>query len=173
MDRQSFRYAAVLAAVCLLWSTGSPVQAAKVQVPAGQEVKVSFDPSLVVSSGSLVTGVPVLIRLAEPITVAGEVIVEAGARGTASVKESVRAGRGGKPGKLVIEFIDLEPKGKWKPIGADRIRIEGSVERTGKGRKLLSYLFIFGLFIKGTQAELPADSVYVARLAENVLFTDE
>jgi len=106
--------------------------------------------------------------LAEPIVVGGEVIVEKGAQGTAVIGEVEKAKRAGKPGRITVEFVDLAAKGPYEIVGEDRIKLSGTEEAKGKSRKTLSYLFIFGLFIKGTQGEIPTNQVYTARIAEDV-----
>jgi hypothetical protein len=145
------------------------VFAGKVRLDAGTPVKVKFDPNVKVSSGSSVEGVPVRILLAEPITMGGQVIVEAGAEGTATVKKVQKNGRGGKPGYISVEFASLGSKGEFKAAGDGRIKLAGVAEDKGKGKKTLSYLFIFGLFIKGGQGEMDPGQVYTATIAENVL----
>ncbi len=151
----------------------APVHAAKVQLPEGTAIKVKFDPSVTISSGESVAGVPILIRLAEPITIAGQVIVDEGATGTAEIVEVEKAARGGKPGKISVKFVDLETKGVFKAPDDGRIKLSGLVEGKGKGKKTLSYLFIFGLFIKGGQGELPTNQIYTATVAESIILESE
>ncbi len=157
--------------VALLLVSGA--YAAKVQVPEGTEVKIKFPSSIKISSGELGTGVPLLFSLAEPVSVGGKVIIEKGAEGTAVVKESVRSGKGGKPGKIVVEFVDLEAKGAFKTLDDSRLKLVGEVSAEGKGKKLLSYLFIFGLFIKGGQGELSNTDIYTAQVAESVILEEQ
>jgi hypothetical protein len=164
------RFSVIVLVVMLLVSAA---YAAKVQVPEGTEVKIKFPSSIKISSGELGTGVPLLFSLAEPISVGGKVIIEKGAEGTAVVKESVKNGRGGKPGKIVVEFVDLATKGAFKTLDDSRIKLVGEVSAEGKGKKLLSYLFIFGLFIKGGQGELSNKDVYTAQVAESVILEEQ
>jgi len=46
--------------------------------------------------------------------------------------------------------------------------LSGTKETKGKGKKLLSYLFIFGLFIKGSDAVIPTNVMYSVKVAESV-----
>jgi len=162
----------LLVVVLCLFFAGA-VQAAKVQVPAGTEVKVKFDSRAAVNSGDAVAGVPILIELAEPITIGGKIIVEEGAKGTAVVSEVKKAGKGGKPGNIKVEFVDLEPKGLFKAPEGAKIKLAGTAEGKGKGKKTLSYLFIFGLFIKGTQGELSTTQAYPATVADNIILESQ
>ena len=144
------------------------VSAATIQLQRGTEVKIKFATAIKVSSGNLAKDVPVQFVLAEPIIIGGETLVEAGATGTAKVVDVQKAGKGGKPGYIKIAFVDLEPKGVYQSADKAKIKLSGEVENKGKGKKFLSYVFIFGLFIKGGQGEIPANAVHVAKVAESI-----
>ncbi|UCC43987.1 MAG: hypothetical protein JSU65_12880 [Candidatus Zixiibacteriota bacterium] len=150
----------------------STALAAKVQIPEGTEVKVKFPANLKISSGVIGEGIPLLFYLHEDITIGGKVIVEKGAEGTASVTESVKASKPGKPGKITLEFVDLAPKGPFNTLDESRIKLTGSITEEGGGKKILSYLFIFGLFIKGGQGEISPEQIYTATVAESVILED-
>jgi len=122
-----------------------------------------------ISSGELSKDVPLLIYLAEPIKIGNTTIVEEGAQGTAKVVDVKKAGKGGKPGYIKVAFVDLETKGEYRSPDNSRIKLEGEIENAGKGRKTLSYLFIFGLFIKGKQGVINPDVVYNAKVAESII----
>ncbi len=143
--------------------------AGKLQLPQGTEIKVRFAADAKINSGASVPGDVVAIELAEPITLAGQVIVDKGATGTAVVDEVKPSGRGGKPGYITVKFAELIPSGAFKVVGDGKIMLSGVAEGEGKGKKTLSYLFIFGLFIKGGQGEIVAGQTYTATIAENVL----
>jgi hypothetical protein len=155
--------------IILLIGLGTVVNAGKVEIPDGQEVKIKFDSQMPISSGTATPGVPLLIHLAEPIEIGDVVIVEKDAIGTATVAEVEKAGKGGKPGRIKVEFTDLEPKGEYSSPDKEKIKLSGSIESKGKGKKLLSYLFIAGLFIKGNQGVINADSIYTATVIEPIL----
>ncbi|UCE23453.1 MAG: hypothetical protein JSU74_09110 [Candidatus Zixiibacteriota bacterium] len=146
--------------------------AAKVQVPEGTNISVKFPASIKISSGEMSEGIPLLFELATPVEIGGKVIVAKGATGTAVVKESVKAKKGGKPGKITIEFVELAPSEPWKAVDGSNIKLKGSVTAEGKGKKTLSYLFIFGLFIKGGQGEIPSGQIFTATVAESVILQD-
>ena len=145
--------------------TVSNVEAGKIQLSEGTEVKVSFGLDQKLTSAKLMKDLPLPIVLAEPVVIGGKTVIEEGAVGQAKILEIKAAGKAGKPGYLKIGFIEIEPKGEYKTADGSKIPLTGEIEAKGKGRKLLSYLFIFGLFIKGSQAELPAGQTYTATVA--------
>jgi len=147
--------------------------AGKVMIPEDTKIAIKFPSTMKISSGKVSQGVPLAFELVRPIEIGGKVIVEKGARGTAVVKESVKAKRGGKPGKITVEFTELMPAGSFKSPDGAAIKLKGSVTANGKGKKTLSYLFIFGLFIKGGQGEIPTDKYYEASVAESIILDDQ
>jgi hypothetical protein len=143
--------------------------AAKVQLVEGETVKVKFASGMEISSGRVQTGIPLLIYLAEPVIIGGKTIIEKGAE----VLEVKKASKPGKPGYIKIGFVELRPKGEYNTIGESKIKLAGEAEAEGKGKKLLSYLFIFGLFIKGGQAALPTNKIYSAKIAETIIMSSD
>ena len=165
-----YRPIAILTYIALLTIMGVvSVQAATIGLTKGTEVKARFTTTTKISSGALNKDVPVLFTLAEPVVIGGKTIVEAGAQGNAKVVEVKKAGGGGKPGYIKVAFVDLGPKGEYATAEGAKIKLAGEIENKGKGKKLLSYLFIAGLFIKGGQGEIQADSVYTAQVAETIV----
>ncbi|MCU0640450.1 MAG: hypothetical protein MUF59_11380 [Candidatus Krumholzibacteria bacterium] len=162
---------AILAALAILAMAAVPaaVFAAKVIVPEGTEIKVRFDSAAKVDSGKLEKGASVKIVLAEDIKIGGKTIVEKGAGGTAVVEDAVKASRPGDPGKIKITFADLETKGDYKAALNGKIRLAGSVSDEGGGRKIISWIFILGLFIKGGQGEIDTALDYTATIAESII----
>ena len=165
----SKKYVPVLITVflCLMMST---VQAGKIQIPDGTEVQMIFDPNMRITSKNVTAGIPLLVNLYAPIEIGGVVVVEKGAVGTAEVVEVETAGKAGKPGYIKIKFVDLEPKGDFQPLdeGA-KIKLAGEVEKKGKGKKLLSLILGFGLFISGGQGEIDTSLPYTATVAESII----
>jgi hypothetical protein len=143
--------------------------AGKVQLTKDTQLKVKFDSPKRISSGSLQKGEDVAIYLAEDFKIGGETIIEAGAKGTAKVKEVVKASRPGKPGKIAISFVSLGSKGAYKAAGGKEIKLTGSIGDDGGGRKILSWLFILGLFIKGGQGQIDTALEYPATVAETII----
>jgi len=149
------------------------IQAGKVQIPEDTEVKVKFDPGMKISSKLLQPGIPLLIYLAEPVEIGGKVIIEEGAMGKAEVLEVKGASKPGKPGYLKVAFVDIKPKGEYNTLDSAAIKLKGEVESEGGGKKLLSWLFIFGLFIKGGEATLPSDAIYTVQIGETVRLSND
>lgn len=144
------------------------IQAGTIEVPKGKEVKLKFPSDIKITSGNVTKGIPIVCYLAQPIVIGGVTIIEEGAQGTATVAEVVKPSKPGKPGKIKIEFTGLDAKGEYKFLTEDKIKLTGAAEAEGKGKKLLSYIFIFGLFIKGGNAVIPTNVVYTAQVAESI-----
>lgn len=160
----------IFVVVCLIVVLAAPLAyAGKVQLPEGKEIKVRFDPKMKISSGNLEKGVPLQIYLMEPIEIAGVVIVPKDAPGTAVVADVKKAGKPGKPGMIKIEFTELEPTGDFKSTDGEKIKLSGTIEKKGGGKKLLSYLFIFGLFIKGGEGTIDPNGIYTATVKEGII----
>lgn len=149
------------------------VFAGKIMIPKDTKVMVRFDPNMNINSKTTSAGIPLLINLAQPIEIGGVTVVEKGAAGTATVVEAKKAGRGGKAGYIKIEFNDLEAKGDFRLPEGEKIKLTGSVEAKGKGKAILSWLFILGLFIKGGQGEISTSQFYEATVAENIILESE
>lgn len=159
-----------LVALILVACTGAAT-AAGIQLPKGSKAIVQFDPNSTVSSAKFAEGDKVPVYLVEPIVMGGVTLVEEGAMGTAVVTSAKSAGKGGSPGKLQLAFESINPKGPYVPLELNTVPVEGTTpEYKGKGKKLLSYLLIFGLFISGGQAEVPADATFEVQVTENVRF---
>lgn len=149
-------------------------QAATFQLPAGTEVKVRFNPDTKISSGDLEVGAKLALSLAEPIMVGDVLLVAAGAAGSAVVSEVEKASAPGKPGKIVVEFVDLGTRGGYRTVDGAPLKLGGKIEQAGKGKKLLAYVTIVGiLLIKGGQGEVPTDGTYTATIAETVVLQSD
>jgi len=138
-------------------------------LPESTLVKVKFEPATPIKSNSVKVGTTIPILLEEDVKIADVTIIERGAKGTAVVKEVVKPSRPGEPGAIVVSFVDLKPKGSYKPKGGGPIKLAKDVTIEGHGRRLLSWLFIFGLFIKGGQAEIDAALPYTAMVGEGII----
>lgn len=168
MNKNRLRGCLVSMAVLLSAVFASVAQA--IELPAGTKIEIVIE--LEVSSKHFAPNDQIPIRLHGAIEVGGIVLVEDGAKGAARVKSVQPAGKRGKPGRIEVDLVELEPKGAYKAEGDKRIAItsvDGPIMAEGKGRKILSYLFIFGLFIKGTEAVIPADKPFPATIAEDIM----
>jgi hypothetical protein len=161
----------ILLAACIMLS--GDVYTKTMVIPESTQVYVRFDPNMIISSGKLQPGIPLLIYLDKPIVIAGEVLVEAGAQGKAEVLEVKANSTPGKPGSIKVGFTEISPKGAFTTSEGGSIKLTGEYEATGKKQKLLSYIFIFGLFIKGTQAKINTNAVYEAYIKETVIMQSE
>ncbi|MEE9443257.1 MAG: hypothetical protein V3V99_11400 [candidate division Zixibacteria bacterium] len=142
---------------------------ATLQLPQGTDVKLKFAPGIKISSGNMSADVPIICYLAEPIQIGGKTVVEEGAQAMAKVAEVKPAGKGGKGGYIKVEFIEFETKGEYNTVDGSKIKLTGYIDNTGKNKKTLSYLFIFGLFIKGSQGEINTASIYTVKTAGNTI----
>jgi hypothetical protein len=162
----------VILTLILIFGSLKVADAGEVLLPDSLEIKVKFDSTLQISSGKLVKGAPIAIHLAEPIDIGGVIIVEKGASGTAVVSDVVKAGKGGKPGQIKVDFTELEPKGEYMTEDSSKIKIFGSVEHKGKKKGIFPYLF-FILLVKGGEAQIKTDSVYTAITAESIMMSND
>lgn len=171
MRSENYGNRSLFTALCLIFIIvfmSLSVSAGVVEIGKGKEVKLKFPAGIQITSGNVTPGIPIVCYLAEPIIEGGVVVVEEGAQATASVVSAEPAKKGGKPGKIKLEFISLDPKGEYKLVTEPKIKLGGTIEKEGKGKKFLSYLFIFGLFIKGGQGSIATDMIYTVKVAESV-----
>ncbi len=142
---------------------------ADIELPQGHEVEIVFSQD--VSSKYVAPGDLVPIRLNAPIEIGGFTVVREGTPGSARVKSVEAAGRRGKPGSIVVELLELESDGNYEAEGDKKIMLKAvdDISAEGKSKKLLSWLLIFGLFIKGSQGEIPADQPFKAEIAEDIV----
>ncbi|MFH1686362.1 MAG: hypothetical protein ABIE70_02430 [bacterium] len=161
---------AVVILVALAAFVRPTTMAADFMVPSGTEIQVVFEQD--VSSKYVEPGDLVPIRLSQAIDIGGTVVIDEGAKGSARVKSVKPAGRGGKPGRVEIELLELTAGSGFESVGNKNITIagkDGSIIAEGKGKKTLSWLFIFGLFIKGGQGVIGADQPMTAVVADDII----
>lgn len=147
---------------------------AAVQLPAGMEIKVEFIQD--VSSKYVKPGDLAPIKLVEDISVGGITLVKAGAMGTARVVKVEKAGKPGKPGSLELQLAEIDMEGAYKTVDGAKIQLEavdGPIIVKGKSKKTMSYIFIFGLFIKGTDGVIPAGHMVAAKVKSDVMIVVE
>ncbi|UCD17496.1 MAG: hypothetical protein JSV44_00890 [Candidatus Zixiibacteriota bacterium] len=148
---------------------------ADIELPAGTQTKIEFVQDI--SSKFVKPGDIAPIRLLEPITVGGVVLVKEGAMGSARVVSAESAGKGGKPGEIELELIELEPNGYYKAADDKKIQIEThdgqTIKARGKGKKTLSYIVFFGLLIKGGEGIIPAGQPIPVKVKEDIMIVLE
>ncbi|RKX26918.1 MAG: hypothetical protein DRP45_02295 [Candidatus Zixiibacteriota bacterium] len=145
------------------------VSQAQIKLQKGTEISVAFKQD--VSSKYLAPGQEIPIAVTEDVIIGGVVLIKAGAEGKAMVKSVEPAGKGGKPGTISVELGELESGSGFKSLEDKGIKLEGidgAIEAKGKGKKTLSYIFIFGLFIKGGEGLILADTPIKAIVKEDV-----
>lgn len=144
-----------------------PITTRTVRLPAGTQIEIELVDGL--SSKTSQIAERFAIRLAEPISVDGSVVLASGATGEGEVIDVAAAGINGKQGKLNISarYLDLDGR---------RVRIRGmALISTGTSRVdlatgmlLVPYVGLATVFVRGGNIELPAGTRATARLAEDV-----
>lgn len=177
MDRRRIRRT-MNRAICLLGLglllTAQMGHAATFQLPAGTEIKLKFNADAKINSGAMETGTKLAVTLEEPIMIGEVLLVAAGASGTAVVGEVEKASAPGKAGKIVVEFTELGTRGGYRTVDGAPLKLAGKVEKVGKGKKILAYVTIVGIFlIKGGQGEIDTREVYTATIGETVVLQSD
>lgn len=155
---------------CLIaFAVSGVVNAATIQILEGTPVKLKFKKDLKITSGAFKKNDIIPVTLDQPIDMNGIILVGAGAEGQARVVEVEKAKRGGKPGSIKIEFVEIKPNGKFNLSEGDAINLKGGqIEATGKKKGFWPYCF-FKFILKGGEAEIETDKVYEVEVAETVL----
>jgi len=170
MKKIKKQLAVIILAAFTFFTFAPVVMAGKIQLPEGTEVKIRFAQDITVSSKALSQDSEVPIMLEEPISIGGEVVVEAGAQGKAVVVEIKENKAPGKPGYIKVAFKELTPKGGYMAANEGTIPLSGEVDAEGKGQSLLAYITLIGiLLIKGTPGEIDTDQVYTANVSETIM----
>jgi hypothetical protein len=169
MMRKRFIPSVLLSALCGF--AFSAVSHAAIELPGGTEVVVVFQQE--VSSKYVKPGDMVPIRLQGDITVGGITVVKDGCPGNARVKNVEKAGKPGKAGRVEVDLVELTPNGSYTPEKQGQtIKLEavhGTITAKGKGKALMSWIFIFGLFIKGGEGVIPADLPFAAKVKDDIM----
>jgi len=174
------RTALLIAALCLVLA--APGEAALAQqptrtaaarrccrVPAGTVMMVELAEP--VSTKTHKTGDTFAIRLAEPVVVQGQIVLEAGTMGVGEVTDVSKPGFGGKAAKLVLSVRSLTtPGGADLPLkglqlwaaGKDRATAAAALGLGGIG---FAPLGLAGIVMHGGDATLPAGARATAKLA--------
>lgn len=144
-----------------------PAATTTIRIPAGTPIEIELVDGL--SSKTSRIADRFAIRLAEPISIDGKVVLAGGGTGQGEVIDVAAAGINGKQGKLNVSarYLDLD---------GHRVRIRGmALITTGKSRVdlasnmlLVPYVGMATLFVRGGDIVLPAGTRATARLAEDV-----
>jgi hypothetical protein len=138
------------------------------RVPAGTVVMIELAEPI--STKTHKTGDTFAIRLAEPVVVRGQIVLQAGATGVGEVVDASKPGFGGKAAKLVLGARSITGPGR------QALRLKGlQLSAAGKGRAgaatalgIGGIVFlpagIAGLAIHGGDVALPAGTQATAKL---------
>lgn len=137
----------------------APGEAAAPALPLGAHVQLEFVNAM--SSETAIAGQEIALRLAEPITVDGAVIVPAGTPGVGVILNVQANGIAGRPGLITAaaRYLDFD---------GEHIGLEGMIAGgAGENRVLLSRAVggIVGALIRGQEFEIAAGERVSARLA--------
>lgn len=138
-----------------------------IRIPAGTAVLIELTEAL--SSRTSQQEQPFGLRLAEPIVIDGREVVPAGATGGGEVIDAHPSAFGGRQGRLIIS-------GRFVEINGQRARIRGmQITAAGEDRgntalavSMIPYAGVAGIFIQGSNIEIPAGARGTARIAEDV-----
>jgi len=138
------------------------------RVPAGTVVMVQLAEP--VSTKTQKTGDTFAIRLAEPVVVRGQIVLQAGAKGIGEVTDAAKPGMGGKGAKLVLSARSLAgPNGTQLPLKGLQLSVNGkghakAAIALGLGGIGFAPLGLAGIIMRGGDAELPAGTEATAKL---------
>ena len=137
---------------------------ARLQVPAGTELAFEMVDSL--SSKTSQRGDRFSLKLTEPLTLDGHVLVPAGALAVGEVVHADRAKAGGQAGELVLAARYLEWDGQQLPLRAFRTGLGRN--RTDTAMGVMIAAGFAGFLVRGGQIEIAAGSPITATLREAV-----
>lgn len=139
----------------------APARAANV-VPKNTPIVVEF-PSLV-TTRTAVRDEMFDLKLSEPVTLNGAVVMPAGTAGKGQVVDVGKPGMGGKPGKLVLAARYLELDGRKIPIKALTVNMTAR-DQGGQAVAVGVAVGIVGLAVQGGHMEVAAGTKATAKLA--------
>lgn len=142
----------------------APAPAATTMLRSGTAVTLRTLEELTTEGKMLKVGRRFNLELAEPVSVNGQVVIPAGARGVGEVTEVRNKGMWGKSGGINARLVSLN-------AGDRTIRITGTIDdkgKTGTAGVVASVALIplAGFFVTGTSARIPMGSTVAG-------FTDE
>ena len=107
------------------------------------------------------------LRLAEPVTLDGNLVIPAGTTGVGQVVDAAPSRPGGAPGKLVLAARHLDFAGQQLPLHAMKFGATGA----NKAAVSLGVSIVVGplaMFVHGGEIEIPVGTQANAKLAPNV-----
>ncbi|KUR79974.1 hypothetical protein [Novosphingobium sp. Fuku2-ISO-50] len=147
-----------------------PIPATTITIPALTPVEVEVLADL--SSRTTKTGQIFPIRLAQPITIDGRVVVPAGASGEGEVLDARRSGLGGASGMLMLIAHNLMIDGRALRLRSMHIGQTGedhSKEVAVSGA--VPIVGVFVMFIKGGETQVASGTRAMAKTAEDFVIS--
>lgn len=135
-----------------------------VAVPAGTELAFEMVDSL--SSKTSQRGDRFALKLTEPLTLDGQLLVPAGTLAVGEVVHADRAKAGGQAGELVLAARYLDWDGRQLPLKAFRTGLGRN--RTDTAMGVMVAAGVAGFLVRGGQIEIAAGSPITATLREAV-----
>jgi hypothetical protein len=141
------------------------------RVPAGTVMMVELAEP--VSTKTHKTGDTFAIRLAEPVVVGGQIVLQAGATGVGEVTDASKPGFGGKAAKLVLSARSITgPGGNALPLKGLQLSGVGKGHATaatalGLGGIGFAPLGVVGIALHGGDVAIPAGTQATAKLASS------
>jgi len=135
-------------------------------VPAGVEVELELP---AINSKTAVRGGSFVIKLAEPVTLNGRILMPAGSTGAGEIVHGERARGMGKPGELILAARYLEVDGRKVALRGLKVGSMGKDATTDA----LVVSFIAGPlvgFMKGGEVDVPAGTRARAVVSADVSF---
>ena len=136
---------------------------------------VSIEILSTVNSQANKIGEKFAIRLKEPISVNGQVIVPAGAIGSGDVVHAAKSRFGGKPGELIIAVRYLEHQGQRIPLRSLKFGTGSGKDNGGTAQAIgIAGGAVGGLvsmFITGGEVNVPAGTVGQAKTSAEIIIT--
>ncbi len=167
MRRRFSLVSTVILSLCTVVIIASAVYANDVLLPKGFKLVISFD--IDVSSKYARPNEMIPISVREPVKYGGIEVIAAGTKGKARVVSVTPAAKGGKPGAIEVELVELD-EGNPKTESGKAVKIESVDKISAEGiSKKKACLYIGGLFKKGTEGEIKRGESFEARTVEDVV----
>jgi hypothetical protein len=155
--------------------TAAPAQTATACCIIPALTVVSIEILSTVNSQANKIGEKFPIRLTEPITVNGQVIIPAGATGSGDVVHAAKSRFGGKPGELIIAVRYLEYQGQRIPLRSLKFGTGSGKDNGGTAQAIgIAGGAVGGLvsmFITGGEVNVPSGTIAQAKTSADIIIT--
>ncbi|UHQ24113.1 hypothetical protein LVB77_05210 [Lysobacter sp. 5GHs7-4] len=135
------------------------------RLPAGTQVDLQLGETL--SSARHKRGDRFTLRLSQPLAIDGAEPIPAGTPAVGEVVHGARSRGGGAPGELLIAGRYLEHNGRQIPLRGLSVGQSGR-ERINGAMGAAFVIGPFAMFVRGSEIEIPADTVLSAKLAQDL-----